>query len=120
MNGGAVHYGATNHVDSRCGVNRVETQRSQDEPTGKLTHIVVAGNAIGRIGVPPSHDFACQVLRFPSGSSKRVEVGDMIAGFLALSILADKTRDIRRTVDDAGSGGKQPIELGDEPLVASE
>src|SRR5947209_5294838 len=81
-------------VSRRAGCHWIESRGAQDIPGGHLPTILVADQAVGLRCVELVHDLADTKLRLPGLIDVVVQIGDMMARFVAMRVLANQTRDV--------------------------
>ena len=78
------------------GFDLVETQRREDVPCRHLPHVLVARKPVGPVVVERRQYLAHLVGGLPRLTDHRVEVDDVVAGFVAVGVLTDQARDVGR------------------------
>lgn len=81
--------GSTDDIVTGGGRYRVKAQCGEDEPGGHLSAVFIAAQSVRFMGVEVIHDLADALLGFPWFADKIVEVGYVMAGFVAVCVLSD-------------------------------
>src|ERR1035441_8488596 len=75
-------------IDGSSGGHWIEPQRAHHEPCRHLPCIVVAGKTVRGIGVLLLHDIADVLLGLPCCACIVIEIGDVMAGLIAVIVIA--------------------------------
>lgn len=91
---------------------RVKSERAENVPGRHLAAVFVARQALRRIGVLGAHDFLHALLRFPGLPAEIVQIGDVVAGFVAVRVLPDQPGDVGLVAAGGfGIGGKNGVQV---------
>ena len=95
---GLVEKRRTEYILATCGLNLVKSHRRQHIPCRHGTYILISAKAVGVITIHLAKGSAQQFGSLPRLAYVIVEVNHMMAGLVALCILANKTADVGRSL----------------------
>ncbi len=117
----AIDQRAAEHVVRTDRIDRIQAQRTEHVPGTRLPAVLIAGEAIGLRLVHGFQQLAHACLRLVMRAGVRVQVGHMVAGFVAVRVLADHAGDVwRRVGRQRRAGAEQRIQLAFERKLAAE
>ena len=85
---------ATDHIDTVGRINRVESHGTENVPGRHFSTVVVSGISGERVVIEIGQDMGYILLGFPGLTGIVVQIGDVVAGFVTVSILSYETRGI--------------------------
>src|SRR5262249_5879941 len=80
-----------NDVFVRRRRNRIESERGKHQPRRHLPEVVVAGESVRRWVILARHDLRQPFLRTPRRAGIHIEIRNVIAGLVSLTVLTDYT-----------------------------
>ena len=92
--GGFLHGRTADDIDASAGGYLIESQSRKHIPGRHLAYILVTTESGWLVGVEFAHALAHLLRRFPGLAYVIVEVQGMVAGFVAVGILADESGDV--------------------------
>ncbi len=117
---GALEQWAAHDVVAADRIHCIQTERAEHEPRAHLSAVFVAGQAVARVVVLLAQQAAHHRLGLVWLAGVGEQIRHMMAGLVAMRILADHAIDIRRCIGrQFGAGGEQLVQLGDEAVAAA-
>ena len=96
MDDGLLEQGATDAINRLTGAYLIEAHGVEQVPSRHLSTVLVTTQAVGIVEVEGMEHLVHNLLCAPRLSHIVVEVGNVVARFVAVSILTNQARDIGR------------------------
>ena len=107
---GFLHQWRAENIAATTGFHLVEAEGGEDVPGGHLTHIFVAAETCGLVGVELTLDLMYDLGGLAGLAHEGVEVGDVVRGLIAVGVLPDEACDV-------GVGVGVELAVGSEEAV---